>query len=69
MRTIEKFEKLIENGFSDEKLLIKERDIETISQNLQQFSNEEKTTGYTIPLVDTIGMNLYEKFSCTIKNI
>jgi len=69
MEIIEKYEKLIKDGYCDKDLLIKENEINKISKYLTKFSDEDKAYGYTLPLVDTIGMNLYGKFHCSIKNI
>ncbi|MCU7923417.1 MAG: hypothetical protein KZQ99_17605 [Candidatus Thiodiazotropha sp. (ex Dulcina madagascariensis)] len=62
-------QKIISIGFSDEESLIKQEDIERIEASAQKLSGvSPENKGYTIPQLDTIGMNLYGKFSCQIKD-
>ncbi len=68
MSTPSKLQKLIKNGFSDKESLIKQRDVEDLLMNLQKLDVLTESKGYTIPLLDTIGMNLQGKFSCQIKD-
>lgn len=68
MSTSNELHDIIKAGFSDENSLIKQREIKEISESLQKLDNTHVKKGYTIPPLDTIGMNLYGKFSCQIKN-
>ena len=68
MSTSNELQKLILDGFSDKESLIKQSDIQALIKNLQELDVSDKSKGYTIPLLDTIGMNLYGKFSCQIKD-
>ena len=69
MKISEKTEKLITDGYSDKDMLIKEDEMQALSICLQKLSGSYEKKGYTIPLVDTIGMDLLGKFSSQIKNI
>lgn len=69
MSTSNELHKLLNNGFSDEESLIKQSDIDTLIKNIKELDASDKTKGYTIPPLDTIGMNLYGKLSCQIKDI
>ena len=69
MKTAKKLEELIKDGYLDKDLLIKEKSVRELSKSLRRLSGIEEKSGYTIPLVDTIGMNLYGRFSCQIKDI
>lgn len=68
MSTSNELHDIIEAGFSEENSLIKQRDIKALTESLQKLDNTHTNKGYTIPPLDTIGMNLYGKFSCQIKN-
>ena len=60
---------IIRDGFSEEESLIKQDDINDIESSFHALSGElAQGKGYTIPPLDTIGMNLYGKFSCQIKD-
>ena len=67
MKTSSDLKKILESGFSDKRSLIKEDDLELLEQMLKKLSDGETNKGYTIPLPDTIGMNLNGKLSCQIK--
>lgn len=69
MSTSNELHQLLNNGFSDEESLIKQSDIYTLIKNLKELDISEKNKGYTIPPLDTIGINLYGKLSCQIKDI
>ena len=61
-------QEIIESGFSEEESLIKQDDIAKIESSFHGISRESaKGKGYTLPPLDTIGINLYGKFSCQIK--
>ncbi len=68
MSTLEKLKDLMEEGFQEKSSLIKQRDMAALTEGLQKLDSSYKSKGYTIPPLDTIGMNLYGKFSCQIKN-
>ncbi len=62
-------QEIIRNGFFEEESLIKQADINEIESSFHELSGESaEGKGYTIPPLDTIGMNLYGKFSCKIKD-
>ncbi len=67
--SLAKLEELIADGYSDKDMLIKEDEIQALSISLQKLSGSDGNKGYTIPLVDTIGMDLLGKFSSQIENI
>lgn len=65
MDTVSNLEKLIKSGFPEENSPIKQKDIELLEFDLEQLCH--KTKGYTIPLLDTIGVNLNKEFSSLVR--
>jgi len=68
MTTTNELVLLLRDGFSDDKSLIKQSDIKILENAFKDLEESEAKKGYTIPPLDTIGMNLYGKFSSQIIN-
>ena len=69
MNTSEKLRSLLALGFEDENSLIKQEDIEKIEAKLSRLEAPGKKEGYTIPQLDTVGMNLEGGFACKFENL
>lgn len=68
MSTSNELQQLIIDGFSDKGSLINQNDMQALEKGLRELDVSDETKGYTLPLLDTIGMNLSGKFSCQIKD-
>jgi len=66
MNTTEQLESLLNSGFDDVKSLVKQGGIESLERDLSKLE-EPKRKGYTIPHLDTIGMNLNGRLAYTFK--
>ena len=66
MNTTEQLETILNSGFNDENSLVKQEDIASLEQDLGKLE-EPKRKGYTIPHLDTIGMNLNDRLAYTFK--
>ena len=68
MKTTDSLKNLLEENFESNNSLIKQKDISEIEEGLRKLDKSERK-GYTIPQLDTIGMNLHGKYAYNFKGL